>query len=326
MYSRILVPLDGSDTANAGLAEARAFAQAYGSLLHVLHVIDDAPFVDDFGAAADFQRYVERQRAKGRAILDEARSLCRNEGVSAEFHLSEASRGGVAQAVVQQAVELRCELILIGSHGRRGLRRALLGSDAEAVLRAAPMPVIVVRCASDASLRLPVEERLPYRRLLVPIDGSETSSRGLDEAIRLASASAGKLQLVHVIDELSVAVALNPVAAVGLDWFQLLRAGGIELLAQAAQRVRAAGVDVETMLVDDFKRRLGAVVADEAYVWMPDLIVLGSHGRRGVDRALLGSDAEQVVRQAPVPVLVVHGAAQAAGGEAQPARAEAYPA
>lgn len=152
-----------------------------------------------------------------------------------------------------------------------------------------------------------------YQRILVPVDGSPTSNRGLDEAVRLARLTGASLRLLHVVDELSVALG-NAAAFSGTapETFALLREGGEKILADGRARVEAAGLPVDTVIDDTLRGRISELVAKQAADWPADLIVIGTHGRRGVGRLLMGSDAEQVLRLAPVPVLVVR-AAEVAG-------------
>jgi len=144
-----------------------------------------------------------------------------------------------------------------------------------------------------------------YQRILVPVDGSDTSRRGLDEAIKLAMLSGARLRLLHVVDEVSAAMGMADMGAVSADVFRLLKEGGEQLLAQAKAVVVAQRLEVDTVLVEGFAGRLCDQVLEQAQAWGADLIVLGSHGRRGVGRLVLGSDAEQIIRTAQVPVLVV---------------------
>lgn len=146
-----------------------------------------------------------------------------------------------------------------------------------------------------------------YAKILVPVDGSATSDQGLAEAIRLASLSHGRIRLLHVVDLLSFALLPEAGGAMTQEFFDQLRAGGEGVLARARAGVEAAGLPVETRLIEGAMRRVSDVVVDEAREWNAEVIVLGTHGRRGVGRALLGSDAEQIVRTAPVPVLLVRG-------------------
>jgi len=127
-----------------------------------------------------------------------------------------------------------------------------------------------------------------FRHILVPVDGSPSSDKALDEAIRLAIFSAAKISLLHVLDDLSH-----------------VRATGESLLAKQGEKILARGLPVECVLIAGGSGRICDHVAEHARISQADLIVVGSHGRRGVGRVLLGSDAEQIIRQAPVPVLVV---------------------
>ena len=146
-----------------------------------------------------------------------------------------------------------------------------------------------------------------YQRILVPVDGSATSQKGVSEAIALAKLTGGRIRLVHVVDELSIAMSADAFAGYSGAVLPLLREGGEQILAQARERVDTAGVPVDTSLHEVFAGRVSDLVAQEASAWAADLIVIGTHGRRGLGRMVLGSDAEQILRVAPVPVLLVRG-------------------
>jgi nucleotide-binding universal stress UspA family protein len=154
-----------------------------------------------------------------------------------------------------------------------------------------------------------------YKRILVPIDGSPTSIRGLDEAIALAKLCGANLRLVHVLDR----VAFPAGETYTIDVFGLLREAGERIVQQAKERAAAAGLDASTFLSEVLPGRVCDVVVEQVKEFGADLIVLGTHGRRGVSRLLVGSDAEQIVRVAPVPVLLVRagtGPAPASGAGA----------
>src|SRR5574337_267536 len=145
MYRKILVPLDGSDSAAQGLSHAIALGRACGSPLCLLHVIDAFPMSVEWTDTGSWRTLIDTWRTEGRALLDAAAAQAREQGVVAETMLLEFPAGRVADSIVDQAVQHGCDLIVMGSHGRRGLGRMLLGSDAEMVLRTAHMPVLVVR-------------------------------------------------------------------------------------------------------------------------------------------------------------------------------------
>ncbi len=146
-----------------------------------------------------------------------------------------------------------------------------------------------------------------FHHILVPVDGSPTSDKALDEAIRLAVFSGAKISLIHVIDDLSYVTGFEPATDYVQQMIPLMRAAGEDLLAKEGEKVLAHGLQLDCVLIAQGPGRVFEHVAEQARISHADLIVLGSHGRRGVKRILLGSDAEQIIRHAPVPVLVVRG-------------------
>jgi nucleotide-binding universal stress UspA family protein len=144
-----------------------------------------------------------------------------------------------------------------------------------------------------------------YKRILVPVDGSATSAKGLEEAIRLAKLTGASLQLVNIVDETSLAFGVEAYASYSQDVLASLRDGAREILDKAQQRAASAGVATDTKAIETFGARVADLIVDETVAAKADLIVIGTHGRRGVGRLLLGSDAEQILRLAPVPVLLV---------------------
>jgi nucleotide-binding universal stress UspA family protein len=145
-----------------------------------------------------------------------------------------------------------------------------------------------------------------YRRILVAVDGSPASGKGLREAIRLARAEGAKLFIVHVVDEFQAFAAVDGMAmAPGLDLVPALREGGKRVLAKAAELALKQKIKPKGILREMIGGPAAGPIVREARKVRADLIVLGTHGRRGVRRLVLGSDAEQVVRTASVPVLLV---------------------
>jgi nucleotide-binding universal stress UspA family protein len=144
-----------------------------------------------------------------------------------------------------------------------------------------------------------------YQRIIVPIDGSDTSNKALVAALELARERQGRIRLVHVVEELAYLTGYDQFGGYSGDLIKIMRETGTKVLADGTAIAQSAGVEVDSVLYDNFGERLPEVVADEARKWKADLIVVGTHGRRGVGRILLGSGAEQIIRMAPVPVLVV---------------------
>lgn len=142
-----------------------------------------------------------------------------------------------------------------------------------------------------------------FHKILVPVDGSSTSTQALDYALQLARDNHSQVRAMHAIDELGY---LSGYEYSG-ELMAAARKNASEVLQKAVVAAQAQGVLLDTRLIDQPGQRLGQTVADEAANWGADLVVVGTHGRRGVGRVLLGSGAEQIVRMAPVAVLTVRG-------------------
>ncbi|OOG36711.1 universal stress protein [Polaromonas sp. A23] len=147
-----------------------------------------------------------------------------------------------------------------------------------------------------------------YKRILVPVDGSETSNKALVAALQLARESGGSVRLAHVLEDLTYLAGYEQFGGYSGDLLGIMQEAGNHILHDGVDIAQAAGVQADSVLFDKLGKRLSEVIAGAAREWNADLIVVGTHGRRGVGRALLGSGAEQIIRQAPVPVLVVRSA------------------
>lgn len=142
MYQHILCAVDGSDTAKQGLHEAICLSKNFGAALQILYVVDNVML---FGGGRVIGEFFEEARNAGRKILEEAKQHAHDKGVDAETVMNEIMSGRVADAIIEQAKIWPADLIVIGTHGRRGVRHMMLGSDAEAVVRLSPMPVLVIK-------------------------------------------------------------------------------------------------------------------------------------------------------------------------------------
>ena len=144
-----------------------------------------------------------------------------------------------------------------------------------------------------------------FEKILVPVDGSATSRKGLDAAIALARLSGGRIRVLHAFEPPLLAIGTEFALMRGEDIHNVARADGQRCLSEAASSVRAAGLPVEEQLVECDGKRLSDIVIENTKAWQASVIVLGSHGRRGFRRMLLGSDAEQILRTSGVPVMLV---------------------
>ena len=150
-----------------------------------------------------------------------------------------------------------------------------------------------------------------YRKIFVPVDGSETSLAGVQEAISIAKSLGSEMRLFHVVDEFVLDYSLGA-GVYGGDLIDALREGGKRILDSAAEMVRKEGVGVSCRLVESIGGPAAGLIVESANSWGADLIVMGTHGRRGLARMAMGSDAEGVVRESIAPVLLVHRGKRAA--------------
>lgn len=143
-----------------------------------------------------------------------------------------------------------------------------------------------------------------YKHILCPVDGSPTSNIGMQEAIRLAKDQNAKLRFFHVIDTyvpiLDMSGDFNVAYMIGI-----LRENGEKVIKKANATAEKAGLSADSRMLESVGGRAATYIVAEAEKWPADLIVMGTHGLRGISRLVMGSDAENVLRTSHVPVLLV---------------------
>lgn len=145
---------------------------------------------------------------------------------------------------------------------------------------------------------------MSYKRILVPVDASSTAARGMSEAARLAKAARARVMLLHVLDEYPALSMPESGLAAGAI-IEGLRESGERTLQKSVKAMARSGIKPQAAMVESATGSIAGTVVKEAKRWKADLIVVGSNSRGGVGRALLGSAAEEIARESPVPVLVV---------------------
>lgn len=282
---RVLVPLDGSELAEAILPLIEASQHPWGFEVLVVRSLttDAAP---DGAAEAEAGDYLATQARR----LEHAGLRVR----------CEVWHGDPSQAIVNAAVRGRVSLIAMTTHGWRGLDRLRFGSVAESVVRTAPVPVLLVR----GEMRWPID-RPP--RILVPLDGSTLSAAILTVVARLPPPLQGLVELLHVLDVPRPAGLDAPFRPTATD---PERAAAKDYLERVAAQLAGKGFDIESVVVDG---PVGPAIAERAATAGADLVAMTTHGRSGVARLLLGSVAEQVLRTVDVPVLLWKAAAPPVG-------------
>ena len=290
-FTKILCPVDFSPGSQQALRTAVRLASEHDAELVVMHswYIPPAAFAGDYVYGADIVQALtdDAQNALAAAVAEAGRLGARR--------VSSRMRSGLPwQQIIETAQrEPGLGLIVIGTHGRSGLSRVVMGSVAELVVRHAPCPVLTVR---------PDSEPAPYRRVLCPVDLSRTARDALPLAAALVQPSGVGITLLHVIER---PVAYGA-AAPPRDFHREIDARASALLDAWTADLQAK-VQVPVMQATRIGRpgaQILAVLDDDKTF---DLVVMGSHGHTGIARILLGSVAEQVARHARCPVLVVHG-------------------
>jgi nucleotide-binding universal stress UspA family protein len=293
-FTRLLVAYDGSPPAAAALRCANAVA-VHGAQVVVADVMDltpvSAPELSLIGH--NEAPGLEALRRESEALLDAARAACLAAGIEPTVRLMQ---GHPANELTSLARELEADLIVTGTHGRRGFERAVLGSTAEGILRATTVPVMVVR--EDTRL-LSIDK--PFERLLVAIDNSGPADAALALAARMAEAYGSIVLCCSVADTRdaqakSVLYGYDP-----LPLKQSLREDALHLIRSA---LAVAGLPEEPakMLVSEGEPSAGII--ETAKYYGVAAIVIGTHGRRGLERFFLGSIAEKIARESPLPVIV----------------------
>jgi nucleotide-binding universal stress UspA family protein len=144
-----------------------------------------------------------------------------------------------------------------------------------------------------------------YQRIIVPVDGSESSNKALVAALQMARESGGRVRLLHVVEEIAYLTGYEQYGGYSGELVSAMREAGARILDDAMAIARSAGGEADSLLCDKPGERLAEGVAEAASEWKADLVVVGTHGRRGFGRMLLGSGAEQILRLSPLPVLVI---------------------
>lgn len=296
-FSQILCPTDFSESSVRPLIYAAALARWYDARLTVLHVVPTFDVIPVRSPSLDgaFQVIEPPSREQ---VLSELGKTVDAAGAGGRSTALATETGDPSRAIVDCAVDIAADLIVMGTHGRSGFERLMVGSITEKVLRKAPCPVLTVPPHAPAAL--PAEVR--FRKILCPMDFSPAAMQAFGFALDLGRQADGAVTVLHVV-----------------EW-----------LPEEEPRTHAHFnvPEYRQHLVDDARERLHALIAKEPQTWTAiqdvvvggrahreilrvaaetpaELIVMGAQGRGGVGLALFGSTTHQVVRAATCPVLVV---------------------
>lgn len=284
----ILIGTDFSDAAEAAHLQGVHLAERLGADVVFAHVVPSldlvtsamqARYADTLGEA------LETLRARLQALVDSHGGP----GLAAASQLAE---GEPSHRLAEIAAELEAEAIVVATLGRTGLERFLLGSVAERVIRYAATKVLVARSQSSG--------RMGYRDILVPTDFSPAADRALEAAVQIAGADA-RIELMHCWQTPAMLAAFGGAAVMpGLE--DEIRD---EVAVEAQRRLDAVESDRVDIELSIHRGAPASEIQDKLAERAFDLVVMGSHGRTGVSRFLLGSVAERTVRHSPCSVMVV---------------------
>jgi nucleotide-binding universal stress UspA family protein len=289
--SHILVATDFSPAGERAQALALDLARTFGAALHLLHVqvLLDDPHLDREHHAA-LETFIDETDERRRAALQASLS-----GVDVEVHTHLVRGISAAEAIVETCGDLGCELVVVGTRGRRGLTHLLLGSVAERVLRTSPVPVLTV--GPDGS-----GQADGIRRILTPYDFSPYSAEALRTAAAWARRLGAEVTVMHVVEP----VVYPEFYAVDMLPEEML--GRLKTRSDQALREAVAELlpGLQTKTVVRVGRASDAIVS-EAAPSDYDMVVMGTRGLSAIEHLLLGSVAESVLRRAHVPLLAVRG-------------------
>lgn len=290
--TRILCPLDLSDVSSHAIDHAVLLARWYGARITALHVCNPIviPATDFALAGAYLTQPLTPQQ------LEDARSRVQayfSSVTDVDFEVLVKS-GQAAKLIVATANALPADLLVIGTHGTTGFEHLVLGSVTEKVLRQAACPVLTVPPRARAT------SRLPFKRILCPIDFSESSLAALDFALSLAREGDADLTVLHVFEWSEEPLTTRPISASEFrQTFEQETRDRLDALVPASARDWCRP---STRLGHgkSYREILGVATEDNC-----DLIVMGVHGRNALDLMLFGSTTNQVVRRATCPVLTL---------------------
>ena len=285
MYDDILLPFDGSDGAAAVLGHAADIARFADATVHVLFVADTGRDSVTVIEGETVDALVE----KGETVVTEAAERLAAAGVD---HETDVVQGNPAPTIAEYAERAAHDLVVMPTQGREGVSRYLLGSVSEKVVRLSSVPVLTARMRPDELLTF------PYEDVLIPTDGSPAATEAVEHGLRLAASLDATVHGVSVVDD----------SAFGPD-DHVLSAGREAVAENALDDLVAAATEHGISTVERHVERGAPVeaIVDRIRASGAHAVVMGTTGRRGTERVLLGSVAERTVRSAPVPVVTVRG-------------------
>jgi nucleotide-binding universal stress UspA family protein len=295
MFKNILIPVDDSSCSSHAADVGLKLAKQFDANVFIRHMVEELPQIYKGST------WAEGLLEQGERVLDKWRT--KNQDTERKLDVGVVTRKGIAQGIINVANENACDLIIMGTHGRKGLAHTFLGSVAERVTRLATIPVLLIRETNHTT-------STTFQRILIAVDGSAASRKALHYADRLAKLTNAELHLVHVIPDIPPPL-VDPIGvggiAASLTYNDTLKQLEHEAhIVMEVSRAEIATTNTVFHTARAQRERIPEVLVKYASEQHCDLIVMGTHGRTGFNRLLLGSVAEGVAHTTPVPLLLIH--------------------
>lgn len=285
MFDELLFPTDGGDGATAALEHVLEIAAMHDSTVHLLNVADT-----NLESVTRIQGDVtDVLEPEGEDVVREAAERADRRGVTT---VTEVLQGDPYRTIVDYAGSRGIDLVVMPTRGRQGLEHLLLGSTTERVVRRSDVPVLTLQPDEGVP-------EYPYRNVLVPSDGSDCAGAALRTGVDVAKAAGAAMHVLSVVNTASLAIDVRADARTGAEG-----ESANEFVEEASAVAEDAGVESVSGTVESgasVHRTIRSYVEEHDV----DVVVLGTHGRTGFERYVLGSVAEKLVRTSPIPVLTV---------------------
>jgi nucleotide-binding universal stress UspA family protein len=284
MYDTLVVGYDDSPSSKAALIEASNLAKKHGGRVILVHAV----FFDteEFGIAPE---QLEKRLKIGEKACIQSKDM-----VSSEFGIEVQSllcEGDPPDVILDVAQGKQADLIVLGTHGRKGLNKLLMGSVTSRIIADAPTDVLVVKKPC-------IECSGEYKSILVPFDGSDFSKRALNRACRLAQNDNAEVTVLYVIPRYEEMIDFFKTASIRMSLYK----EAARITASAKGLASLQGIMVKTGIAEG---HAADKIIEAARKMVNGLIVMGSHGYRGMNKAIMGSTAERVILDATCPILAV---------------------
>jgi nucleotide-binding universal stress UspA family protein len=280
----ILCPVDFFPASDAAVSYAAGLAGNYEAGIHLLHVITPVP-VSAYEYALDTTQIMKSMEAKAEEELVRLAAQVKEAGVTVDY---EIRTGDVYEEIKASIEAVKPHIVVMGTHGRRGVERWFMGSTTEKLLRHSPVPLITISGTGEKA-------GVPrFRRILVTTDFSEGTADALAYAFSVAQENESQITLLHVVHDVA--------ADVSGKYRESLLHGVEKQLEELVPLEATTWCDVNTQVETGVPYRIILRVLEDEKI---DLLVMNIHGKGMLDRALLGSTAERVVRVAPCPVMLI---------------------